>query len=202
MKTTIYFCLSFLLTAINATAQIAEKAEDISPLLISEKIPSVNIINANGKTESILDVIKRKPTILLFYRGGWCLYCNAHLSAVGQIEKEISELGYQIVAVSPDSPKNLMKSSEKNKTNYALYSDSKGELTITMGLAFKASEKQMPRLTEYSDSLNQGYLPVPSLFIIDTDGTIIFEYISPNYKNRISTETLLGVLKSLKKELK
>jgi peroxiredoxin len=53
---------------------------------------------------------------------------------------------------------------------------------------------------KYSGDKNSGILPVPSLFVIDTDGTILFEYISPNYKNRITENLLLSVLKDLNKE--
>ena len=54
-------------------------------------------------------------------------------------------------------------------------------------------------LLKYSDDKNSGLLPVPSLFVVDTDGTILFEYISPNYKNRITEELLIHVLKDLNK---
>jgi peroxiredoxin len=69
-----------------------------------------------------------------------------------------------------------------------------------MGIAFQAPEKYSSMLLKYSGDKNSGILPVPSLFVIDTDGTILFEYISPNYKNRITESLLLSVLKDLNKE--
>jgi len=39
-------------------------------------------------------------------------------------------------------------------------------------------------------------LPVPSVFIIDENGIIKFEYVNPNYKERISGKLLLQAAKN------
>ena len=181
MKNVFITILFFFIYIISSQAQVAERVEDISPLLISEKVPSVEVTSMNGKNESLGDIVARQRTVIIIYRGGWCPYCNLHLSAVGQVEKEIFELGYQVIAISPDSPEDLKVTMEEDNFNYALYSDSDATLIKAMGLAF---------IDEDSD-----LKPVPALFIVETDGTILFEYISPNYQQRISANLLLDVLK-------
>ena len=52
-------------------------------------------------------------------------------------------------------------------------------------------------LSEKSGGLNEGILPVPSIFVVDTSGKILFEYINPDYKTRLSSSLLLAVLKNL-----
>ena len=200
MKAFLFTLAITLITFSNVLAQVPDRAEDVSPLLISEQIPEVEITSLDGNTVSITDIVKEKRSILVFYRGGWCPYCNIHLSAIGEAKEEILKLGYQIIAVSPDSPSELKKSVEKNELSYDLYSDSDGKLISEMGIAFQAPEKYSSMLLKYSDDKNARLLPVPSLFVIDTDGTILFEYISPNYKNRITESLLLSVLKDLNKE--
>ena len=66
-----------------------------------------------------------------------------------------------------------------------------------MGIAFKAEERKQKRLLNYSGGLNDGFLPVPSVFVVDTKGQIRFEYINPNYKTRLSARLLLAVLQNL-----
>ncbi len=39
-------------------------------------------------------------------------------------------------------------------------------------------------------------LPVPSIFITSTDGTIKFEYVNPDYKVRIDSGLLLAAAKA------
>ena len=178
-------------------AQSPERAEDISPLLIGQTIPDASLNAPDGSVHQVADIIGTKPTILLFYRGGWCPYCNAHLAEIQEAEAEIIELGYQIVAVSPDSPENLQQTDEKQKLNYSLYSDADGTFIKGLGIAFKAPERMSDMLTGSSGGKNEGLLPVPSVFVVDTSGKILFEYINPDFRTRLSAGLLIAVLREL-----
>ena len=198
MKHVMLILLSLGFVVYSASAQIAEKAEDISPLLIGETIPDAELRAPDASGHKVSDIIGEKPTVLLFYRGGWCPFCNVHLSEIQGVQSEVLKLGYQIVAISPDSPENLLLTDEKQKLNYSLYSDSDGKLIKAIGIAFKAPGRYSDMLSEKSDGLNDGVLPVPSVFVTNTKGKIEFEYINPDYKTRLSASLLLAVLKNLK----
>jgi len=88
-------------------AQVPKNAEDICPLLMGESIPKATLQNSEGKQIEIGKLLSNKPTVLVFYRGGWCPYCNVQLSGLVKIEKDILDLGYQIIAISPDDYRNL-----------------------------------------------------------------------------------------------
>jgi peroxiredoxin len=200
MKKLLVIFLFAGLATFAASAQLPEKAEDISPLLIGEKIPDVALKATDGSNQQLHNIFGQKPTVLLFYRGGWCPYCNAHLAEIRDAESEVLRLGYQIVAISPDSPENLQATDEKHNLGYSLYSDADGELIKAIGIAFKAPEKYAGMLSEKSDGQNKGFLPVPAVFIVDTSGNIQFEYINPDYKTRLSAGMLLAVLSELKNQ--
>ena len=173
-------------------------AEDISPILIGETLPNANFQNVEGETVQLKTILEEKPTILVFYRGGWCPYCNVQLSGLVEIEEDIIELGYQIVAISPDDYKNLQSTIENNSTKYKLLSDPNGEFIQEIGIAFKTSSS----LKEYIIGKGQkgetsSVMPAPTVMIVDKKGVIKFEYINPNYKERISGDMLLSVLKTL-----
>ena len=174
-------------------------AEDISPILIGEKLPNANFQNAEGEYVQLKAVLEEKPTVLVFYRGGWCPYCNVQLSGLVEIEEDVLELGYQIVAISPDDYKNLQSTIENNSTKYKLLSDPNGKFIKEIGIAFKTSSS----LKEYITGKGQkgetsSVMPAPTVMIVDKKGVIKFEYINPNYKERISGEMLLSVLKTIK----
>lgn len=163
-------------------------------------LPDAVLKSPEGNEYRFSDLLKEKPSVVLFYRGGWCPYCNAHLAEIRDAENEILNLGYQIIGISPDSPENLQTTGEKQDLVYSLYSDGGGEITKAIGIAFKAPERSTKRLFEFSAGQNEGFLPVPSVFIVDTSGKIMFEYINPDYKTRLSAELLVAVLKNLKNE--
>ena len=173
-------------------------AEDISPILIGETLPNAYFQNAEGKSVQLKALLEEKPTVLVFYRGGWCPYCNVQLSGLVDIEEEVLELGYQIVAISPDDFKNLQATIENNNTKYKLLSDPNGEFIQQIGIAFKTSSSLKEYITDKGQKgETSSVMPAPTVMIVDKKGVIKFEYINPNYKERISGEMLLSVLKTL-----
>jgi peroxiredoxin len=198
MKKTLFILFVTFSTIANAQNTVANTATDISPLLIGEKIPNQTLKSAENKDVRLSDLVGKKKTVLVFYRGGWCPYCNLHLANLAQIEDQVLAEGYQVIAVSPDSAENLKITEGKDKVKYTLLSDSKGELSSAFGISYKAPQNYKSVINVHSNGVNKDFLPVPSVFVVDTEGVILFEYISPDYKNRISSELLLSVLKNLK----
>lgn len=198
-KMKITHTLIAFLISLATYAQIAESSEEVCPLLIGEKVPDTELVSVGNEAIGLMKMVGKQPTVLLFYRGGWCPFCNAHLAEVGEITSDIKALGYQIIAVSPDSPGALQNSLDEKNLDYELYSDAEGKLSQAMGLAFKSPEKYGSMLSNVSGGKNPGFLPVPALFVLDSDGTILFQYISPDYKQRIAAPLLLEVLKHYKK---
>jgi len=174
-------------------------AEDISPILIGETLPNANFQNAEGKSIQLKAVLEEKPTVLVFYRGGWCPYCNLQLSGLVEIEEDILALGYQIVAISPDDFKNLQTTIEKDSIKYKLLSDPNGKFIQEIGIAFKTPTMLKGYITTKGQKgETSAVMPVPTVMFVDKKGVIQFEYINPNYKERISGEMLLAVLKTIK----
>ncbi|NHN26582.1 AhpC/TSA family protein [Flavobacterium jejuense] len=189
--TVVLFSLSFAIQA-----QMADKPENVSPLLIGEKIPNIKLQDIKGKeveTNTLLD----KKTVLIVYRGGWCPYCNAQLADMQEIEQDILSLGYQIVAVSPDSPSFLKETEDKGKLGYMLFSDSNGVFSKALGIAFTAPEKYGKVLSNYSGGKNTNWLPVPTVYVLNEKQEIEFMYINPDYSKRLNGNLLLSVLKTL-----
>ena len=197
----VFICSSIRLNAQMSTG-IPEKPEDISPLLIGENIPEINLPDATGKNFDLNSAIARQPTILIFYRGGWCPYCNKQLSGIQEIESELKKMGYQIIAISTDSPDNLKASAAKNKLEYTLLSDADLNVSKQFGLAYKAPAAYDKLLPTSSGGKNlDKLLPVPSVFFISKKGNIRFEYINVDFKQRISSDLLKSVAQTIFSEL-
>lgn len=177
--------------------EIVENASEVSPILIGETIPNVTLFDVNGAPLNLLEIAKAKPTIVLFYRGGWCPFCNAQLSQIQAIESDIEKLGYQLLAISPDTPDALKKSSKGKELGYQLISDFNLEAVRQFGLGFYIPKNYSDRIqsvggeTQSLKGDERSILPVPAVFILDTKGVIQFEYVNPNFKVRIKPELLL-----------
>jgi peroxiredoxin len=190
--------LTGISTLLFSQTEIAAEPTAISPLLIGEKIPGVTLTDVSGKRINLLELAAQKPSVIVFYRGGWCPYCNLHLSELQTIESDIIKAGYRIIAISPDSPESMAASISKNKLNYLLLSDNQTEASRGFGLAFQAPERYAERLGKASADQNKNVLPVPAVFVVNIDGEILFEHINPDYKTRLKGSLLMAVLKELK----
>jgi peroxiredoxin len=198
MKKLLFIFLTTITTVVYAQNAVPKSATDIAPLLIGEKIPNSILKSSENTDVQLSDLLKKKKSVLVFYRGGWCPYCNLHLQALAEAEKQILDQGFQIIAISPDAPVNLKMTEEKDKVKYTLLSDSKGELIKAIGIAYEAPENYKSVINVHSNGINTNFLPVPSVFVVNTDNEILFEYISPDFKQRISAELLVSVLKNFK----
>ena len=45
--------------------------EDVCPILTGQKVPAVTLQTIEGKPFDLTESIAKKPTVLIFYRGGW-----------------------------------------------------------------------------------------------------------------------------------
>ena len=50
---------------------LAENAEAVCPLLPGMKVPEVLVRNLEGESVSLAQILSGKPSVLIFYRGGW-----------------------------------------------------------------------------------------------------------------------------------
>lgn len=197
MRGTIIIALLFII--LNVQAQAPTKPEDISPILIGEVVPDMQLYTSSGDSMSLKSIVN-KPTVLVFYRGGWCPYCNAHLSELNTIENDIIKLGYQVVAISPDDIINLPETADKVKMKYQVYSDKGAKLIQALGLGFKLEDAYRGRIARNTKGEVAQVLPVPAALILDEKGTVVMEYIRPDIKSRIPGRLLLAVLQGLSVE--
>lgn len=176
----------------------ADRAENIIPLAVGECLPQLNLKNAKAEEISLNKFIDQKPSILIFYRGGWCPYCTRHLQGLQKVVPELKSLGYQLIAISPDRPALLSPLAKEKGLGYSLFSDSSMKASTAMGLAFRLDDATF---VKYKDSYNidieadSGYkhhlLPVPAVYVVDAEGRVQYRYVNKNYKVRLEPDKLL-----------
>lgn len=183
---------------------IADKAENITPILNGATAPNVTVKTADGSPVSLKALVMQKPTIVIFYRGGWCPYCSRQLAELKSIEKELVDEGYQILAISPESPEKLQ--SQKLETEFAvtLISDESLAAIRGFGVGFYVPNdtrklyKDRMNVDLTADTTDNAVLPAPAIFILDESGTVQFNYVNPDYSVRPSAALVLSAAKLVK----
>ena len=184
-------------------ASVPTDAADVKPLLVSQDVPDVFVKKPTGKLVSLKEIVTQKPSVVVFYRGGWCPFCNRHLAGLNTIYPELKKLGYQLIAISSDRPEKLEASTKKLSLDYQLLSDNDMAAAKAFGIAFKlpddlvAMYKAKYKIDVEADSGRDHHLlPVPSVFLVSKEGKIDFAYVNPDYKTRLSSQVLMSAAKA------
>ena len=189
----------------HADVAVADSAQTIEPLQVGQSAPGFEVETVDQKPMIFDPHDLEQPVIVIIFRGGWCPYCNMHLSELRTVIPQIHALGVDILFLSGDRPELLYKSLKSDTQEaidglgYQILSDANAQAAIAFGIAFKASDRTIDRRRmkgqDIADSsmLRHGILPVPAVFAIDQDGVIAFTFIEADYKVRLSAEELLAV---------
>ena len=119
-----------------------------------------------------------------------------------EVHTQLVELGYQIIAISPTRPAKLETILKSNTYDYTLLSDSSMLAAQQFGIAWKVGEQMLGQLKGFGIDLEESsgeshhVLPVPSVFIVDTEREVRFTYVNPDYKVRIDPSVLLAAAKA------
>jgi peroxiredoxin len=181
---------------------IAISADNVTPLLIGQTAPNSTLQTVNGDPVSLKAFTMQKPTVLIFYRGGWCPYCNRQLAGLKDIEGQLNALGYQILAISPETPAQLQEQKLQTKFSVQLLADPGLEAISGFGIGFYVPDQKRTTYKSKWDinltsdkTTGTAVLPAPAVFILDTNGRVMFSFVNPDFKTRISPELLYQAAK-------
>jgi peroxiredoxin len=180
-------------------AELPVGADHVTPLAVGKRLPEVTVKTAEGQDFDLAAQTSGKPTVVIFYRGGWCPYCNLHLAQLQEAEPKLLALGYQILAISTDRPEDLHVTTDKHHLTYTLLSDRQMVAASAFHVAFKLPEAEREKYAKFNIDVpsipndpNGRWLPVPSVFIVNKQGEIKFVHSNPDFKKRISMPDLLA----------
>jgi len=174
-------------------------APDGLGLAVGARAPDARLVDILGKPVRLSQLYPHGPTFVVFYRGGWCPFCNLQLHALAQARAEFDKQGLRVVAISVDVPREEAKTHAAQGVPFAMLSDSR----LVAHKAFKvvhvpsADEAQaLARfgvdLEKYSEQDHRSFA-VPSIFLIDRKGVVRWRHVDEEYKTRPSPAQLLEI---------
>src|SRR5260370_17096396 len=67
-----------------------------------DQFPALSMTLPGGGTVTLPGALAGEFSVILFYRGSWCPYCNAQLRAFQPAAGSLAETGARVVALSVD----------------------------------------------------------------------------------------------------
>jgi peroxiredoxin len=193
----------------HAEMSIADSAQDVTPVQVGQVAPQFDVKTVDDDVFSFDPANLERPAMLVTFRGGWCPFCNMHLSELRTVIPEINAMGVDVLFLSGDRPE-MLYASLKMETqeaidglDYTILSDADANAAIALGVAFKINDSTIERRNMKGDDIEDssmtmhGSLPVPAIFAIGTDGVISFAYVNADYKVRLPADDVLQAAKNL-----
>ena len=185
---------------------IAQEEYGISPdenlpqgLNIGDKAPVIKAHDIHGNLFDSRTVLKDKDIIVIFYRGQWCSACDRYLSNLSDSLDYLLQKGAVVVAITPETPVNALKTKDKTNAEFIILSDHTEEIMDGFDVIFEVTEEYHKKVEdnhEVSIAENNGKeesrLPIPATFVIHHDGTISFKHFDFDYNNRASVAELIA----------
>jgi len=191
--------LAFLFMSVGNPALADEEA-----LKAGDEIPDVVLKTDAGEDFNLREQVAEQQAVLIFYRGGWCIYCTTQLAGLVQIEEDLKEAGFQLLAISPDSPEKLVETPDRDELGYQLLSDSSMRAAKAFGIAFQVEASLVETYREEYDidleaasGEDHHLLPHPAVYVVDSEGVIRFAHIDPNYRERLDPEAIVNAAKAV-----
>lgn len=189
------FSLAAFIFVFTLSAQ--EKPEG---LFINSKAPDFKAVDQNGNSIRLKEMVKKGSVVLFFYRGNWCPYCSRQLKQLQDSLELFVEKGVQVVAITPEKTEGITKMIEKSNASFPIIHDEEGKIMKAYDVRFELDEKSVSRYKMSGIDLaaingkNGTNLPVPAVYIINKENTIIYRYFNEDYKKRVSVKELLSEL--------
>src|SRR5271163_1232712 len=171
---------------------------------VGDTLPSFTLSDATGTPVSLDQLVEAGPAVIVFYRGGWCPYCNLALRAYQQeLLPKLGAFDARLVAISPQSPDQSLSTAEKAGLEFTVLSDPSSRVAQQVGIVFQQADDVLEAQRKLGLDLAQvnaegsTRLPRPTVLIVDRNRTARFVDVQPDYTARTEVDEILTALREL-----
>ena len=182
------------------SAQALAKRMPSPGIRVGETAPDFELKDALGKTVKLSDELRQGPVVLVFYRGGWCPYCNLHLHVLSRYHQQFADRGARLIAVTPQQPDKSLEQLKKDGFPFTILSDLDSRVMQAYELYFELDDELLAVYRKHGldieayNGAGRTVLPVPGTFVIGTDGRVIAMQAETDYTRRMEPAAILQAL--------
>ncbi|GAA5509468.1 peroxiredoxin-like family protein [Novipirellula caenicola] len=154
----------------------------------------------DGKSVQLSELWSEGPVVLMWYRGGWCPYCNAQLRAMQKQLSTLEGAGARLVILTPELPEKAKQTAAANNLNMVALHDKDNQLARQYGIVFSLPQTIAPmfkdKLADFNGN-NAAELPLSATYVIDANGKITYAYLNADYTKRPEPADVIAAVESL-----
>lgn len=185
-------------------AALAAAGVPAGAVSVGDTLPPFSLPDATGQTHALDDLTADGPAVIVFYRGGWCPYCNIALRTYQRdLLPQLGAYSARLVAISPETPDASLSTRDKAELAYTVLSDTGATLAGSLGITFDPSEDGLAAQRKLGTDIrttradNRTRLPMPTVLVVDRDHVVRFADVRPDYTGRTEVDDILSALRAL-----
>lgn len=182
-------------------ANLVEQGIPADAVKAGDRIELFTLEDATAAQVSLDELVATGPAVIVFYRGGWCPYCNVALRTYQrELLPELGAFGARLVAISPQTPDGSLSTVEKAELEFTVLSDPGSRVASRLGIVFEQAEEVLAAQRQLGLDLakvnaeGSVNLPRPTVLIVDQDRTVRFVDIQPDFTLRTEVADILAAL--------
>jgi len=182
-------------------AGLATKGVPEGVIEVGATLPDAELLDPRGTTTTLFEALGDQMSVLVFYRGGWCPYCNITLNTYqAELIPELARRGVALIAISPQAPDGSLSTQEKNDLTFTVLSDPANQVAKTVGILTAPSSEVRAAQLELGLDLTvvnadgTTGLPMPTTVIVDDDHVVRWRDVHPDYTTRSEPNQILAAL--------
>jgi peroxiredoxin len=155
------------------------------------RLPDGDLLDVAGQPATLAQNLGGKPAVIVFYRGGWCPYCNIALRTYqAQLVPALAERGISLIAISSQTPDGSLSTKESEELTFTVLSDPGNQIARQLGILTAPSDGTRAGQLQLGLDLTQvnadgtTALPMPAVVIADAGGVIRWIDVHPDYTTR------------------
>ncbi len=186
-----------------AVAELKEKRIAANVLPVGAKAPDFELADHDGKRVSSSALFAHKRLVLCFIRGRWCPFCVGQMEAMNLILPQIEEAGASLVAISPQTVKQSFFMHDQHKLRFPLLCDAGNKVARQFGLTYRVPPQQEEAYRgafvnlPFTNGDDSWGLPIPSTYILDRDGTVLYASANEDYTERPEPSEIIAALRTV-----
>jgi peroxiredoxin len=185
-------------------AHLAESGVPAGAARPGVTLDDAKLLDAHGEPTTLSAVANGARTVLVFYRGAWCPYCNIALRTYQEdLLPGLRDRDVTLVAVSPQAPDGSLSMREKNDLAFPVVSDPGNVLAGALGIVTAPTDDtraaQVLIGTDLTTINADGTtaVPMPTVAVVDADRTLRWIDVHPDYTTRTEAAEVLAALDAL-----
>lgn len=208
--------LSFFLQATSAELKLPAEAKQVAAtsadklganendlgLKAGKSVPDFTSHSYDGKTVTLGKLLEDAPLMVIFYRGGWCPFCNYQVRQITQAYAKFQQRHVMPVLISVDQTEGAALVQQSYDIPFPVLSDPELAAHESFNAVIELDDAHVKKYKNYGIDLeawsgqNHHKIAAPAVFLVGKDGKVLWSHVALDFKTRPDVEQMLGVIDS------